>query len=166
MSNIRSTIEDITNHQTVFVLTGLQKRFFPDWKSDEKINRVEVDFDTIRTMLADWAEVSSDGEATIKDILEEEERASEGREALADIGLGEGFIAITTIIGLVYMQMHADTIRGKSPDKETRPDGTIIERKLFSITDVLEKSKQLIPKEFWGQIAEWLKGDENNNPQS
>lgn len=165
MSNIRSIIEDITNYQTVFVLTGLQKRLFPDWESDEKIGRAEVDFDAVRAMLADWAEVTPGGGAAIKDLLQEEERASEGREALADIGLAEGFIAITTIIGLVYMQMHADTIRGKSPDKETRPDGTIIERNLFSITDVLEKTKQLIPKEFWGQIAEWLKRDENNNPQ-
>ena len=157
MSNIRSIIEDLSNQQTVFVLTGLQMQFFPDWNTDEKIDRSEVDFDAIRTTLGNLADTSSETEDSIRQLLEEEERASEGREALADVGMSEAFIAITVILGVVYMQMHADSMRHRSPDKETRPDGTVIERKYFSTPEFLEKAKQLVPKEFWGQLIELIK---------
>ena len=107
--------------------------------------------DEAKTMLA---EAFPQGEAIVQELLAAEERAGEDREALADMGMVSSSIAIILIISVIFLQMNADDARRKVADKETRPDGTVIERKLFSITDVLEKTKQLVPKELWGQIAD------------
>ena len=164
MSTIRSEIESLSNRQTVFLLEGLQQRLFPDLNSEVTIPRREIDLDVARSMLAHWAETVPNGEALVKELLDAEARLGENREVLADVGLAEGLIAITAILGVVYAQMHADSIRQTAPDKETRPDGTTIERKLFSITDVLEKAKQLVSKDFLEKLADLLKSSSSSNP--
>lgn len=149
MENSRTRLEDLSNNQTLFVLNGLQKSHLPNLAdSPETVEREAVNFEAVRSLLADLAEASPVMAAEITALLAEHDRQSADRHALADIGLMTGFLTLAGIVSLVFLQMNADDRRAKAPDLETRPDGTRIERNYFSIEKAMEKAKTLVSKEF------------------
>lgn len=110
-----------------------------------KVQDDDLDLAALRQTIGGLCTLDDGFNARVHNWLREYEQTPPKENALADIGIGAGFIAITLILSLVAAQMHADSLRQHAPDEERNADGSLkSHRKYFDIALVLQRLEKIV----------------------
>lgn len=122
-----------------------------DRVSDEQLN-----FELLKQTMTNLAENDPEFAKNAAQWLTQYAEESSSKDVLADMGITTGAVLITSLAMLIAAQMNADDNRKNAPDKVTKPDGEVEERKYFDMATVLGKIQEIIgavPKAIWDNVT-------------